>query len=86
MEINVPLLYYKGYTAKIENESGEVTKLEVSKNKENGFVLVKGDKELSGKITVKYSLTIIQIICYISSVVSFVLFIGYIVYDKKKNR
>ncbi len=86
MEINVPLLYYKGYTAKIESKSGEIAELEVTKNKENGFVLVKGDKDLSGKITIEYSLTIIQIISYIVSIISLVGVIGYIIYDKKKNR
>ena len=84
MEINVPLLYYKGYKAQIKNDNGEITKLEVTKNNKNGFVLVKGDSSLSGKVTVKYSMTVIQIICYIISSISFVALIAYIIYNKKK--
>lgn len=84
MQINVPLLYYKGYTAKIEDENGQITKLEVSKNEENGFVLITGDKTLSGTITVEYNMTIVQIICYIVSSISFIGLILYII--KFKNR
>lgn len=82
MQINVPLLYYKGYTAYIEKENLEKEKLEVLKNEENGFVLIKGDKDLSGTITVKYSLTAIQIVSYIISSISFIGFISYIIYKK----
>lgn len=88
MEINVPLLYYKGYKAHIESENGEITKLETLKNNENGFVLVKGDKDLSGTITVKYSITAVQIICYLISFISFIGLILYIIYNimRKKIR
>lgn len=86
MELNVPLLYYKGYTAFIEKENGEKVNLEVSKNEENGFVLLKGDKDLSGTITVEYSLTLIQIISYIVSSITFVGLIIYIVYKNKAGR
>ena len=86
MQLNIPLIYYKGYSAKIEKENGEIEKLEVSKNEENGFVLVKGNKELSGKITVKYSLTVIQIISYIISGISFILLILLITYKNLKKR
>lgn len=85
MQINIPLLYYKGYVAEIEKENGETEKLEVSKNKDNGFVLVEGDKALSGKITVKYSLTTIQIVSYIVSLVTFIILVTYIIYKKYKN-
>lgn len=85
MKINIPLLYYKGYTAKIEKENGEIVKLETSKNKENGFVLVTGDKDLSGTVTVKYSMTIIQIVSYIVSSISFIGLIVYIIYNKKSR-
>lgn len=82
MQINIPLLYYKGYTAQIEDENGIKTKLETTKNEENGFVLVTGDKSLSGTITVKYEMTIVQIICYIISSISIV---GLIIYITKKS-
>ncbi len=85
MQLNIPLLYYKGYTAQIEKKNGDIEKLEVSKNKENGFVLVEGSKDLTGKITVKYSLTAIQIISYIVSTITFVGLIVFISYKKYKN-
>lgn len=85
MQINIPLLYYKGYTAQIEKENGEIEELKVSKNKENGFVLVEGNKELSGKITVKYSLTTIQIISYTVSGITFIGLISFIIYKKYKS-
>lgn len=84
MQINVPLLYYKGYTAQIVSEDGRVTKLDVSKNEDNGFVLVSGDNSLSGTITVKYSLTTVQIVCYIISSISFIGLIVYIFLKKNK--
>lgn len=84
MQINIPLLYYKGYTAQIVDKDGKVTKLDISKNEENGFVLVSGDKSLSGTITVKYSLTTVQIVCYIISGVSLIGIIVYI-FSKKIN-
>lgn len=85
MEINVPLLYYKGYRAYIEDENGEIVKLEVTKNEENGFVLLKGNKYLSGTITVQYSLTPVQIISYVISTISCIGLICYVIY-KNKNR
>ncbi len=85
MQINIPLLYYKGYTAQIEKKNGEIENLDVSKNKENGFVLVEGNKDLSGKITIEYSLTIIQIISYIISGITFVVLVSFITYKKYKN-
>ena len=37
-EINVPFIYYKGYTASIKDGSGKTTDLKVELNKENGDV------------------------------------------------
>ena len=84
MEINVPFLYYKGYKASIETSDGLKTKLETTKNSENGFVLVSGDKALSGTITVKYSLTIVQIVSYIISGLSIISLGWYMIYIRRK--
>lgn len=86
MEINIPLIYYKGYKASIEDSNGNKTKLEVVKNENNGHVLVKGEKGLTGKITVEYKMTIIQLISYSISSIAFVGLIIYIVLDYKKEK
>ena len=86
MEINIALIYYKGYKASIEDSNGNKTKLEVVKNENNGHVLVKGEKGLTGKITVEYKMTIIQLISYSISSIAFVGLIVYIVLDYKKEK
>lgn len=84
-ELNVPLIYYKGYVASIKDNNGNTTKLEVIQNKENGEVLIKSDKNLSGIVTVEYKMTIIQKISYIISIISFIIIV-YIFVKETKNR
>lgn len=84
-ELNVPLIYYKGYVASIKDNNGNTTKLEVLQNKENGEVLIKSDKNLSGIVTVEYKMTIIQKISYIISIISFIIIV-YIFVKETKNR
>ena len=84
-ELNVPLIYYKGYVANIKDNNGNTTKLEVLQNKENGEVLIKSDKNLSGIVTVEYKMTIIQKISYIISIISFIIIV-YIFVKETKNR
>ena len=84
-EVNVPLIYYKGYAASIVDESGKSTKLEVVHNEENGHVLLKGDKSLSGKVVVKYKMTLIQKICYTISFITFLLICYMVIKDIKKE-
>ena len=86
MEINIPLIYYKGYVAKIEDKDGNVHKLYVVKNDKNCHVLVKSDEKLTGKITVEYKMTLIQMISYLISITTFICLIVYIIIDyRKKN-
>lgn len=89
LKINLPLVYYKGYRAYIEDDAGNITELKVEKNIENAHVLVTSDEILSGKITVKYCLTNVQKTSYIISSISFVGFLIYILIyvfkNKKKN-
>ncbi len=90
LNINMPLIYYKGYTAYIEDENGNKTDLTVEKNITNAHVLVKSDKILNGKITVEYKLTNIQKISYLISIISIIIFSIYmcvkylIIFRKKK--
>ena len=84
-EVNVPLIYYKGYNAQIKDNNGNITKLEVVHNTENGHVLIKGDKSLTGTVEVKYKMTIIQKICYTISCLTLIILIGFIIYKHFKN-
>lgn len=86
MEINVPLIYYKGYKANIEDSNGNLTELEVVKNEDNGHVLIKGDKSLSGKIIVEYKITIVQLVSYAISMITFIALIIYIIVEYVKNK
>lgn len=81
MEINTPLVYYKGFVAYIEDENGEITYLQAEKNQGNAHVFVKGDNSLKGKITVEYRLTTVQKISYVISIISLIIFTIYIIYD-----
>lgn len=87
LEINMPLVYYKGYQSYIITPEGEKKSLYVQKNIVNAHVLVTSPEKLTGIITVEYRLTTIQKISYIVSTFSFVIFIAYIVtYEyKRKN-
>ena len=85
-EVNIPLIYYKGYEAQIEDKNGNVTELEVVHNTENGHVLIKGDKQLSGTVEIKYRMTLVQKICYTISWLTFAAILGYIIYKQFKNK
>lgn len=86
LEINVPLIYYKGYKANIVDENGVKTELEVIKNEDNAHVLLKSDKKLTGIITVEYKMTLIQVICYSITTIALISLIIYIIIDYKKNK
>ena len=67
---DIPLLYYKGYTAKLTDENGKIHKLTVEKSPNNNLVRVLNDNMLNGEITVSYSKTNIQIISVCISLLS----------------
>lgn len=83
MEINIPLIYYKGYTATVTDKSGKEMKLSVLKNEKNGHVLVKSDEIITGKIIVEYKATLVQIISYIITGISLLVLIIFITYSYK---
>lgn len=86
MQINIPFIYYKGYKAYIEDDSGKVSELLVSKNEQNAHVLVSSDEKLEGKITVKYEMTNVQKICYTISFIALFALGVYIVVSLVKNK
>lgn len=85
-EINVPLIYYKGYKANIVDENGNKTELEVVKNDDNAHVLLKSSEKLTGKIIVEYKITAVQAICYSISTISVIALGVYIFIDYRKSK
>ena len=58
--MQIPVTYYKGYTAAAVDTNGKQFKLPVIKNKESGLVEVNNKNVTSGIITITYSGTWIQ--------------------------
>lgn len=82
--VDVPLIYYKGYSALITDASGNETVLDVSGEGDNGMCRVRLDGAL-GELVVNYTGTLLQ---YISLIVShlFLLLIFDIVYLRNKYK
>ena len=80
----VPLLYYKGYSATAIKDNGEKVKLEAVVG-ENNVVRV-ASENISGEITVAYTGTTLQTIAYIINFVSLVSLCGYIIFARVKRR
>lgn len=77
-EFNIPLVYYKGYTASITDKDGNVRELECVEY-DNKHVLVKSNERLTGTIKVEYKLTTIQKVSYVISIIGFLGLLIYLV-------
>ena len=64
--VDVPFIFYKGYSAVIKDANGNKTKLRVTDEGENGMCRV-SLSQMTGELTVKYSGTVVQ---YISLILS----------------
>ena len=82
--VDVPFIYYKGYSAVIVDDAGNKTKLEVTGEGENGMcrVMLEGEK---GELTVSYTGTILQKVSLIVSHL-FILLIFDLLYLKNKYK
>lgn len=81
LEIKVPLLYYKGYGAKLNDESLEVG------SGDNGVVrVIVRDIVGEGMIVVSYEGTILQKVTLVVSICSLIGFIGIILFSKSRKR
>ena len=80
----LPLIYYKGYEARLSEENGTETQLEIQMD-DNAQVLVINQKDKQGKIYVHYAGTIIQKFSNIVSLISIIFVIGYLVLNGKKR-
>lgn len=81
INIEIPLLYYKGYTAYLYDGDKKV-KLPVTKDK-NSLVQINTLDNLNGKIIVKYSTTLLQYLGYFISAITLVVFVYKLVKYKK---
>lgn len=84
MIIHIPLSYYKGYVAYIEEENGNKTMLTLEEEPKTKNVIVKNDTILNGKITIEYKMTIIQKIGYAITYLTLIGLVIYIFKDKFK--
>ena len=82
--VDVPFIYYKGYSAVITDSSGNRTKLEVNGEGDDGMcrVMLSG---ATGELTVSYTGTILQVIALIVSHL-FILLIFDLIYLKNKYK
>jgi hypothetical protein len=85
MIIHIPFTYYKGYKAYIEDTSGNKTELTVSEDENTKNVIISNNEIITGKITVEYKITFIQIISYIITTLTMICVISYIFYLHIKN-
>lgn len=83
--INVPITYYYGYKAYVQDENGNMKNIKLEKN---GWGLIKviNDQQLTGKIIVKYETTAIQKISYIITIIALICIVIYIVKVFKVNK
>lgn len=84
MIIHIPLAYYKGYVAYIEEANGTKTNLVLEEDPVTKNIIVKNDNILNGTITVEYKMTIIQKIAYSITIITLIGLIIYITNDKFK--
>ena len=84
-ELELPYLYYPGYTVKLINNNVQ-TELETTESG-NGFVKVTIPDDLdTAKIIVDYTGTALEKTAYILSGISLLVFVGYIIYFRKMNK
>lgn len=75
MIIHIPLVYYKGYKAYIEEDNGNITELFISENEYTKNIHLNSDKIITGKITVAYEMTIIQKFSYIVTYLTLIILV-----------
>ena len=83
--LELPYLYYLGYTATIENKDGKEYKIETFES-DNGFVAIKIPEDIeNGKVHVKYEGTAIEKISYVVSGLSTIATIIYVIISIRKG-
>lgn len=85
MIIHIPLVYYKGYKAYIEEDNGTKTELFISQDEYSKNIILNSDKIITGNITVEYQITIVQKFSYVVTTITLILLIVYI-YKSNKGK
>ncbi len=85
-QINIPLIYYKGYEAQIQTSDNKKQELELSRNDENGQTKLINENELIGKITIEYKMTLIQKCSYLLTYLTVIFLIIYIMLKFVKRK
>ena len=84
-ELELPFLFYPGYTVTLQYDDLEVT-LETTES-DYGFVkVVLPDDVAEGKITVDYTATTLDKVAYIISPIALLAFIVYVVIYRRKYK
>lgn len=82
-QLELPFLYYPGYTITLENGEN-VVELEYYES-EYGFIQISLPDDIgTGKITVDYTATILEKTAYAISGISIIVFIAYVIWFRKK--
>lgn len=81
---DIPLLYYKGYSAELTDENGNTYNLKVEKSPNNNVVRVLNTDKIKGEVIIKYTGTIFQKLSLCVSVLS-LLTLLLVIIRKKKN-
>lgn len=76
--LELPIVYYKGYNAYINNEKADI------KKSKKGLIEINNSQN-ADKVIVKYDGTIIQKVTKYISLSFYIGLIGYIIYDRKKH-
>lgn len=83
MVIHIPLVYYKGYKAYIEEDNGNKTELFISQDEYSKNIHLNSDRIITGKVTVEYKITLIQKFSYVVTAITLVLLTIYIYRSNK---
>ena len=85
-KLELPYLFYPGYTVKLVEKSSAETIINTSES-ENGFLQITIPHDIeNAEIIVNYTGTTIEKTAYIGSGISVILFICYIIYFRKKDK
>ena len=80
-ELELPYIYYLGYTVEITNKNGETAELKTFES-DNGFVAISLEEGMNGNIQVKYTGTALMKVSYVISIGAVIVLIGVWVFRK----
>ena len=82
VKLELPRIFYYGYSIRLKNESGSIEKLNYYENEKG---LIEFECNNSGELEVEYTGDIVNHIARCITIISFILFIGIIIYLDKRR-